>query len=88
MARRDPPLVLRETLPLPACEFPAVDSKLQGIKSLMIDHDIASCITSLREVYADWERAIEEKQVLNHIALFSFLLSGYKRCITLIFSVS
>lgn len=32
MAVRDPPLVLRETLPAPDCEFSHISTKIQGIK--------------------------------------------------------
>ena len=57
-------MVLRETLQLPECEFSSVKTKLMGIKALMLNHEIKSCIVALREVYVEWEQAIEEKQVL------------------------
>ncbi len=73
MAARDPPVVLRETIPLPLCDFPQILTKIKGIKELMLNSENKLCITALIDLYQEWEQAVEEKKVTRKRSL-SYLM--------------
>ena len=39
--------------------------QVQGLKDLLMNHEIKLCLTGLKDVYAEWEQAEDDKQVWN-----------------------
>ncbi|KAG2432264.1 hypothetical protein HXX76_009182 [Chlamydomonas incerta] len=57
MAMKDPPVLLREALPPPPCDFPAISARISGIQVLYRDGEMTRVALALRDLQRDWETA-------------------------------
>lgn len=62
MAAREPPVLLREILPLPVtCDSAAIRKRLVGVAAMISQGEARGAGSVLREVVRDWEAAVGEK---------------------------
>ncbi|MEW5298059.1 MAG: hypothetical protein WDW36_001221 [Sanguina aurantia] len=59
-ARLDPPALLPETLPLPACPSPAIAARLSGMREMYAGGETSRVQFALRETLGEWEALVAE----------------------------
>lgn len=56
----DPPVLLREQLPLPPCEFPTISTRIAGLQALYREGEMTRVALQLRDLQRDWEAAAQD----------------------------
>lgn len=60
MAAKEPPVILRELLPLPTCDVDTIKSKILGTRELLANLETFRLQQTLKEIQNEWESAVGE----------------------------